>query len=599
MARRRRLLTRDRTTPGRRRRTRGRPPSRRRSRPLHRDRGPPLRPSRLLLAAPRSASGSAAHRPGRAAALAPPTGPPPPARRRGVRLRPPQARRRGDRRRVHRSAAGTPRPPGAAALDALRPSLPRSGRDAWSWLLGLLVVVLVGATAAVFVATRDSGPHYPKAWDSRILPIVQFDEHERGLQFKHPVEVLFMAPKAFDKLVTTSSSSLSAKDKAQIADETASLRALGLIDGGVDLFKQENDLNSGGILAYYDPHDKKVRVKGSELTPDVRVTLAHELTHALQDQYFDLGREDSLPDDAQQAFRSVVEGDAVVVQNAYAASMSQSDQDAYNKAESDGSSVYSKIPDILVAQQLEPYVVGPAFVNALKAHGGDEAVDEALRHPPASTAALMDIFRYLDQPSSTNGSTTTTMAVPKLGRGDKKLDSGDFGALYWYLMLARRLDVHKAIKSVDGWAGDSSLTYREAGRAGVRHRRLPRPSRTRPRRRWPTRCSSGRTSARTPVRRSSTDGDVVHFKSCDPGTHVTLSGTDRSSDVVEFAAARVEIAEEFLKEHMPNSVAECSINGMFGRLSLDDVIGIDTGSADAALQQKAQRALASAVASCH
>ena len=152
--------------------------------------------------------------------------------------------------------------------------------------------------------------------------------------FKHPVEVLFMTPKAFDKLVTTSSSSLSAKDKAQIADETASLRALGLIDGNVDLFKQENDLNSGGILAYYDPHDKKVRVKGSELTPDVRVTLAHELTHALQDQYFDLGREDSLPDDAQQAFRSVVEGDAVVVQNAYADTMSKADQDEYNQAES-------------------------------------------------------------------------------------------------------------------------------------------------------------------------------------------------------------------------------------------------------------------------
>src|SRR5262249_14397551 len=151
----------------------------------------------------------------------------------------------------------------------------------------------------------------------------------------------------------------------------------------------------GGILAYYDSHDKKVRVKGSQLTPDVRVTLAHELTHALQDQYFDLNREDKLPDDAEQAFRSVIEGDAVVVQDAYAASMSKSAPRSYQKAESDGSSVYDKIPDILVADQLEPYVVGPAFVNALKTKGGNEAIDQALRQPPASTAALMDIFRYL------------------------------------------------------------------------------------------------------------------------------------------------------------------------------------------------------------
>jgi hypothetical protein len=464
--------------------------------------------------------------------------------------------------------------------------------------LGLLVIVLVGATVGVFLANRDDGPHYPKAWDSRILPIVHFDEQQRGLQFKHPVEVMFLTPKAFDKLVTTSSASLSAKDKAQIADEAASLRALGLIDGSVDLFKQENDLNSGGILAYYDPHDKKVRVKGSDLTPDVRVTLAHELTHALQDQYFDLGREDSLPDDAQQAFRSVVEGDAVVVQNAYANSMTKADQAEYNQAESDGSSAYSKIPDILVAQQLEPYVVGPAFVNALKAHGGEEAVDEALRHPPASTAALMDIFRYLEQPSSTAGSTTTTMAVPKLTQGDKKVDSGDFGALYWYLMLARRLDVHTALKAVDGWAGDSSLTYREPGGrvcvvADYRGRSADdAQTMADALQQWK---DVGPDTGAT----IDTHDDVVHFTSCDPGKGVKLSGTDRSSDDVEYAAARIEIAEELMKANVPNSVAACSINGIFDRLSLGEILSIDRGSADATLQKKAQDALGAAVTACH
>jgi len=465
-------------------------------------------------------------------------------------------------------------------------------------LLGLLVVVLVGATAAVFLVERDDGPHYPKAWDSRILPIVQFDEHERGLQFKHPVEVMFMAPKAFDKLVTTSSSSLSAKDKAQLQDEAASLRALGLIDGSVDLFKQENDLNSGGILAYYDPHDKKVRVKGSDLTPDVRVTLAHELTHALQDQYFDLGREDKLPDDAEQAFRSVVEGDAVVVQDAYADTMSKADQEAYDKAESDGSSVYTKIPDILVAQQLEPYVVGPAFVTALKEHGGDEAIDEAIRHPPASTAALMDIFRYLEQPAVPTGSTTTTMAVPKLASGDKKVDSGDFGALYWYLMLARRLDVHQAMKAVDGWAADSSLTYREpggrvcvdaayrgqsGGDADTMAQLLQQ---------WKDAGPDTGVTIRT-------DGDVVNFTSCDPGKSVKLRGTDRSSDAVAYAATRVAIVGELFKQNVPVSVAQCAVDGMFRKVSFSDVVGIDNGTADAAVTQKAREALITSLANCH
>ena len=339
----------------------------------------------------------------------------------------------------------------------------------WIVALAVLAVLLIGATVVTFAATRNTGTSYPKAWDSRILPIVRFDEQERGLTFKHPVQVLYLSPKAFDKTVTTSSATLSAKDKAQINSQEAGLRAIGLIDGKVDLFKQENDLSSGGILAYYDPKDQKVRVKGTVLTPDVRVTLAHELTHALQDQYFGLKREDSLADDPQTAFRSVVEGDAVVVQNAYADTMSQKDQAAYHKAEDDGADqAYSGIPDALVAQQAEPYIIGPAFVELLKDRGGNEAIDQAIKNPPASTAALMNAYKYLAQPSTPT--TPTTLAPFKLAAGQKRADDGDntFGALTWYLMLARRLDVHDAIKAVDDWSADTALGYQDkSGRVCV------------------------------------------------------------------------------------------------------------------------------------
>ena len=42
-------------------------------------------------------------------------------------------------------------------------------------------------------------------------------------------------------------------------------------------------------LAFYDPRTQDVYVRGTDTTaPATRVTLAHELTHALQDQHFDL-----------------------------------------------------------------------------------------------------------------------------------------------------------------------------------------------------------------------------------------------------------------------------------------------------------------------
>jgi hypothetical protein len=459
--------------------------------------------------------------------------------------------------------------------------------------LAILAVGLMAATVVTFVATRRSNVSYPSQWDPRVLPIVHFDEQERGLTFKHPVQIIYMAPKAFDKTVTTSSGSLSAKDKAQISAQEASLRAIGLIDGKVDLFKQENDLSSGGVLAYYDPKDQKVRVKGTALTPDVRVTLAHELTHALQDQYFGLKREDTLKDDPQQAFRSVVEGDAVVVQNAYADTMSQKDQAAYNKAEDQGSDqAYSGIPDALVAQQVEPYIIGPAFVELLKQRGGNEAIDQAIKNPPASTAALMNVFNYLAQPST--GTTPTTMTPFKLAAGQKRVDDGDntFGALTWYLMLARRLDVHDAIKAVDNWSSDTSLGYQtksgqvcleadykasSAGGATTMEGLLEK---------W--KAAQAGTNATITDR----GNDVVELNVCDPGTSVRLTGTDRSTDALTVIAARIQIAEQFAKANFPDSVAQCASNGTIARLSIDDIVG--NGDSD-----KDQAAVQSAVAACH
>ena len=454
-----------------------------------------------------------------------------------------------------------------------------------------MALVCIGAAVAAFTL-RHQGPSYPGEWDSRILPIVHFDEQQRGMVFKHPVQVLFLSPKTFDKLVTTSSGSLSKKDKQDLQDQQAVMRAMGLIDGKVDLFKEENGLSSNGILAYYDFHDKKVRVKGTVLTPDVRVTLAHELTHALQDQYFDLHRQDTLPDDSAQAYRSVIEGDAVVVQQAYADTMSKADQDQYNKAESQGSDqAYSDVPDILVAQDTEPYIVGPAFVQALKDKGGNTAINEALRNPPASTAALMNIFTYLSQPSTT----APTMPVLKVPAGATKVNNGDptFGALQWYLMLARRLNVHDAIKAVDGWHSDTTVTYRQASGTvciDIAYQgtdAAANAAMTGLLEHWKAVGPSTAATVTHPA-------GAVELHTCDPGTAVKLTGTDRSSDALAAIAARIELAGVFFKQSIPDSVAQCASTGTIDRLTLDQIVSNDDSA-----QQADQQAVTQAIAACH
>ena len=85
------------------------------------------------------------------------------------------------------------------------------------------------------------------------------------------------------------------------------------------------------VLGVYQPATKHVYVRGTALTPDVRVTLAHELTHALQDQEVDLAGLERLQGEAGSAARATIEGDAVVNEQAYAATLSPADADSYRR----------------------------------------------------------------------------------------------------------------------------------------------------------------------------------------------------------------------------------------------------------------------------
>ena len=314
----------------------------------------------------------------------------------------------------------------------------------WRWA-SLALVLIGGAVAALTL--RDQGPSYPSEWDSRILPIVHFDEQERGMVFKHPVQVLFMTPRPSTRWSAPRRTQLSTKDKQDIENQTALMRALGLIDGKVDLFKEENGLNAErdprllrlprqeGAGQGHGPHARRAGHPGPRAT------------HALQDQYFDLGRQDTLPDDSAQAYRSVIEGDAVVVQNAYADTMSQADQDAVQQGREPGFG-----PGLLERAR---HPGGPGL-RALHRRAGlratpsrrgaaTAAINDALRNPPASTAALMNIFNYLSQ-TVEHRTHLAGVATSRPAPSGPTTATTPSARLQWYLLLARRINVHEALE---------------------------------------------------------------------------------------------------------------------------------------------------------
>ena len=154
-------------------------------------------------------------------------------------------------------------------------------------LLVAILVMLALAAATAFVLLRDAKEKtYPARWDSRVAPYVQLVQNKRGLFFMHPVEVRFLPEAKFEKTIAADETKPSKKEREQIEQFTGLMRAFGLLKCDLDLSDSVDDFNTGGTLAYYSFDDERITIRGEKVTPAVRATLVHELTHVLQDQHF-------------------------------------------------------------------------------------------------------------------------------------------------------------------------------------------------------------------------------------------------------------------------------------------------------------------------
>lgn len=455
------------------------------------------------------------------------------------------------------AAPGWSAPPDAGASNAAGPPSGSGTSSTGSSDAGLrigvgvgfglfLLVVLVAGLARLDIVSE---PRHPGAWDPRVAELATFVQDERGLLFEHPVAVDFLTEEEFRSEVTSGEGDLTDEDRADIEDSTAELRALGLVEGDFDLFGESNEISGDTTLAYYNPGTERIAVRGEELTPYLRATIAHEMTHALQDQHFDLAAlQDEVGPDGDFRFRSVVEGDAVGVQRAYVMELSEEEQEEFVDEElgftegsdddgdsgDEGGSDYSPA---LAAFFGSPYALGPGFVGVLDAVGGNSDVNDALEVLPSSEAAILDPSLYYAEVEP------TTVADPEVGDGFEELDGGTFGALSWYLVLASRVDEHDALAVVDSWRGDRYVTYRDGDRVCVTaHYRaddaggLDRARSTFEE--WADAMPDGAASV------SDVGDETIELNSCDPGAEAEETITNDVVSALALPAVRLQIAAE-------------------------------------------------------
>jgi hypothetical protein len=303
----------------------------------------------------------------------------------------------------------------------------------------------------------------PDGWDPRIQPLADVVAELRGRPFLRPVTVEFLEDAEFEAAVV-GEGELTDEDRADLDDSTTLLRALGLIGSDVDLLEESEELVGGGTLAFYDSETELVTVRGTDLGVAARVTVVHELAHAWQDQHFDLDRIDEMDDVEAANLRTLAEGDATLVEDAYVARLSSAEQREYERTSSeageDAWAQLAEVPDVLMASFTSPYAIGPGFVGILEIENGNAAIDDALTDPPDTEIELLDPARWLE-----GGTPAADVAAPAATPRAEVLDESDFGALSWLFTLAQRIDPRVALETIDGWAGDQVTTYRDGDRS--------------------------------------------------------------------------------------------------------------------------------------
>ncbi len=186
--------------------------------------------------------------------------------------------------------------------------------------------------------------------------------------------------------------------------EAQVLAMLGLLPPGFDLGEAALGAFDSAVAGYYDPRSGALRVvEGAQTGNRVlyETTVAHELTHALEDEVFDFDLDTmAAGGDRALAYSALIEGSATAVMTRY---MTQ----RFGAEETLGATLGSALagtgtegmPPFLTAQLIFPYTAGQQFVARLLAVGGGgwDVVDSALRfRPPASTEQILHPRKYLE-----------------------------------------------------------------------------------------------------------------------------------------------------------------------------------------------------------
>jgi hypothetical protein len=277
-------------------------------------------------------------------------------------------------------------------------------------------------------------------------------ERIRGLKFKTPVAM---------KIITGAEARANFKSKIEPREEELARHVqyayahLGLVPRGTDLLTSYLDNAEKGVAGYYEPGTKVFYLLDHVSAEEVRGVIAHELTHALEDQHYDLksfAKKAGGDDDFSTAISAVVEGSAMVVMMAYLSQKREHFKDAVERVENEKAERARRLqtaPSFTQRSLMLPYILGITFLlrgnvfNWIGPQGGVRIadLDQAYANPPRSTRHILHPDQYWLKPDRKFVPPSLPDMSKILGAGWSKAAEGSIGELGLSVLTGAKIDL--------------------------------------------------------------------------------------------------------------------------------------------------------------
>jgi len=231
-------------------------------------------------------------------------------------------------------------------------------------------------------------------------------ESIRGLRFVKPVPVEIVDDARARAHFASRATKLWPQEKVE--HDQSALIQLGVLPPGVNILAALLDVLEEQAGGYYDPEAGAFYVL-DDIPPDTApILMAHELTHALDDQHFDIDRllaAGEQTDDRSTALAAVLEGSGTLVQALYTARELRAGRlpadliERIRESEAGQARKLKAAPQYLQRALIAPYTLGPTFALrgdplGSRSQNVGEDLNSLFRDPPGSTEQILHPEKY-------------------------------------------------------------------------------------------------------------------------------------------------------------------------------------------------------------